>query len=98
MHFAFALDIQYAVQDGYWNCFKSIQLKGRNAVYKLVILVTAKIGKELGLSDDIFAGGASIFFAKSPGPHAVLNDLDDELMNCYRQIRDNVGGLIDLLV
>ena len=45
-----------------------------------------------------FAGGASIFFAKSPSPHAVLNDLGDELMNCYRQIRDNVAGLIDLLV
>lgn len=44
-----------------------------------------------------FAGGASIFFAKAQSTQAVLNDLDGELMNCYRQIRDNVEGLIGLL-
>ena len=44
-----------------------------------------------------FAGGASIFFAKEPGFPAILNDLDQELMNCYRQIRDNVEGLVALL-
>lgn len=44
-----------------------------------------------------FAGGASIFFAQRHPPQAVPNDLDEELMNCYRQIRDDVEGLIGLL-
>ena len=44
-----------------------------------------------------FAGGASIFFARKHSVCAVLNDLDAELMNCYRQIRDNVAGLVGLL-
>ena len=44
-----------------------------------------------------FAGGASIFFAKKRGIFTILNDLDEELMNCYIQIRDNVEELIRLL-
>ena len=44
-----------------------------------------------------FAGGASIFFAQKCQTYAILNDLDEELMNCYIQIRDNVEGLIELL-
>ena len=44
-----------------------------------------------------FAGGASIFFAKKRQSYSILNDLDDELMNCYVQIRDNVEELISML-
>lgn len=44
-----------------------------------------------------FAGGASIFFAKHKVSHNLLNDLDEELMNCYIHIRDNVEDLIRLL-
>lgn len=44
-----------------------------------------------------FAGGASIFFAKSPVAHSILNDKDDNLINCYICIRDKVEQLIALL-
>lgn len=44
-----------------------------------------------------FAGGASIFFAKPKANCNILNDLDEELINCYIQIRDNVENLIKLL-
>jgi len=43
------------------------------------------------------AGGGSIFFAKPPAKNNILNDKDEELMNCYIQIRDRVEQLIALL-
>jgi len=46
---------------------------------------------------EVFAGGASIFFAKSSVSQNVLNDLDFELVNCYRVIKYNVEDLIYLL-
>lgn len=46
---------------------------------------------------EVFAGGASIFFAKEKVKVNVLNDLNTELMNCYAQIRDHVDELIQLL-
>ncbi|MCB1193976.1 MAG: DNA adenine methylase [Leptospiraceae bacterium] len=46
---------------------------------------------------ELFAGGASIFFAKEKAELNILNDLDSELMNCYLIIRDNVEGLIEKL-
>jgi DNA adenine methylase len=44
-----------------------------------------------------FAGGASIFFAKTKVTNNHLNDVDPDLINCYLQIRDDVEGLISLL-
>ena len=44
-----------------------------------------------------FAGGASIFFAKKPAAFSTLNDLDWDVVNTLRQIRDRVEDLIDLL-
>ncbi|MCY3769871.1 MAG: DNA adenine methylase [Gammaproteobacteria bacterium] len=44
-----------------------------------------------------FAGGASIFFAKNGSAASILNDLDFDVINTFRQIRDNVEGLINLL-
>lgn len=44
-----------------------------------------------------FAGGASIFFAKKKVAYNVLNDADEELINCYLVIRDHVEDLIGLL-
>lgn len=44
-----------------------------------------------------FAGGASIFFAKRPVECSMLNDLDDEVINVLRIIRDRVEDLIALL-
>ncbi len=42
-----------------------------------------------------FAGGASIFFAKSKSTKNWLNDIDDDLTNCLITIRDYPGKLID---
>jgi len=44
-----------------------------------------------------FAGGGSIFFAKKKVPKNILNDLDGELMNVYRVIRDEPENLINFL-
>ena len=37
---------------------------------------------------EVFAGGASVFFAKPPSPVEVLNDLDGVLVEFYRVLRD----------
>ncbi|HDR7760936.1 TPA: DNA adenine methylase [Bacillus cereus] len=44
-----------------------------------------------------FAGGASIFFAKPKATTSWLNDIDEELINCLINIRDNVEDLIEFL-
>jgi DNA adenine methylase len=44
-----------------------------------------------------FAGGASIFFAKTKVARNWLNDADQELINMYLNIRDNVEALIQFL-
>ena len=44
-----------------------------------------------------FAGGASIFFAKEPSQHSILNDLDADVINTLIQIRDNLEDLLYLL-
>lgn len=44
-----------------------------------------------------FAGGASIFFVKESAAKSILNDLDADVINTLRQIRDRVEDLIDLL-
>lgn len=44
-----------------------------------------------------FAGGASIFFAKSRAEQNWLNDIDKDLINCLAVIRDNPHELIERL-
>jgi len=44
-----------------------------------------------------FAGGASIFFAKTKVSKNWLNDMDKDLMNCFITIRDNPEKLIEML-
>lgn len=44
-----------------------------------------------------FCGGASIFFAKAKVRENALNDLDHEVINTLRVIRDDVESLIGLL-
>jgi len=43
------------------------------------------------------AGGASIFFAKDKVKSNWLNDIDDELINCFIHIRDHPQELADFL-
>ncbi|MBI4668695.1 MAG: DNA adenine methylase [Elusimicrobia bacterium] len=44
-----------------------------------------------------FAGGASIFFAKTKARQNWLNDLDKELINCYRFIQESPESIIKVL-
>ncbi len=46
---------------------------------------------------EIFTGGGSVFFAKPSVDISILNDKDEELMNCYRHIRDKTEALIKKL-
>lgn len=43
-----------------------------------------------------FAGGAAVFFAVEP-KRAVLGDMNPEVVNCYRWVRDDAAGLIKRL-
>lgn len=36
---------------------------------------------------EVFAGGASVFFAKSPAPNETLNDLDPDVINFFRVVQ-----------
>src|SRR3989344_1986505 len=44
-----------------------------------------------------FAGGASIFFGKEKVKQNIINDIDEELINCLKQIRDNPEKIADFL-
>ncbi len=44
-----------------------------------------------------FAGGASVFFAKTSAAMSILNDADGDVINTLRCIRDRVESLIELL-
>ncbi|HEL1601746.1 TPA: DNA adenine methylase [Streptococcus suis] len=44
-----------------------------------------------------FIGGGAVFFELIP-KKAIINDFNIELINCYRQIKDNPQKLIELLV
>jgi DNA adenine methylase len=39
-----------------------------------------------------FLGGGALFFALSP-TRALLGDVNSDLVNCYQQVRDNVGAV-----
>ena len=43
-----------------------------------------------------FVGGGALFFAVAPR-RAVLSDNNGELVHCYRQVRDDVHGVLDAL-
>lgn len=43
-----------------------------------------------------FVGGGALFFAVSPR-RALLGDSNPELVHCYRQVRDDVYGVLDAL-
>jgi DNA adenine methylase len=43
-----------------------------------------------------FVGGGALFFAVAPR-RAVLSDNNAELVHCYRQVRDDVHGVLDAL-
>jgi DNA adenine methylase len=43
-----------------------------------------------------FVGGAALFFERRPA-RALLSDVNEELIDCYRAVRDDVDGVINAL-
>jgi DNA adenine methylase len=52
--------------------------------------------EEYGRYYEPFLGGGALFFARTPRS-AVLADVNEELVDCYRAIRDSVGDVIHAL-
>jgi len=61
----------------------------RRLVPELRRLMPPKFGRYF----EPFVGGGALFFAVRPS-RATLGDANAELMNCYRMVRDEVGGVI----
>jgi len=63
---------------------------GKNRLAKRVIEIFPKHTTYV----EAFAGGAQVFFHKEPSAVEVLNDLDGEIMNCYRVCREHYEELL----
>lgn len=46
---------------------------------------------------EAFCGSASLTLRKSPAPIEVINDIDNEIVNLFEQIRTNIDELCDLI-
>lgn len=46
---------------------------------------------------DAFCGSAAVTLAKSPAPIEIVNDINGEIVNFFRQLRDNSRGLCELV-
>lgn len=46
---------------------------------------------------EAFCGSASITFAKQQVPIEIINDIDDQIVNFFKQLRDNKDALLDLI-
>ena len=40
-----------------------------------------------------FFGAGAVFFTKPPAPHEVINDLNDQVVNLFRVLRDRPDDL-----
>ncbi len=64
---------------------------------KLLPQLTGKIPKQYARYVEPFAGSACLFFSLKP-ERAILGDINDELMNTYRQLKKNVEAVISQLI
>ena len=46
---------------------------------------------------ELFGGALAVTLAKQPAKIEIVNDLDDEIVNVFRQIRDNIDDLTKLI-
>lgn len=89
----------------YWNMSKEIKRKSNksNSPFRYPggkfyarKLILQRIPEHNSYCEP-FVGGGSIFFAKEKVAQNILNDKDEELINCYKCIRDDVESLIESL-
>ncbi len=71
-------------------------LKWAGGKTKLVPEILKRFPGRFGHYHEPFVGGAAVFFALGP-ERATLSDINDELVNAYRAIRDDVEGVIEAL-
>lgn len=64
----------------------------RALLAKLLPLIPEKFGRYF----EPFFGGGALFFKIQP-PRAFLSDSNEDLINCYRQLRDNPNGVMAYL-
>lgn len=71
-------------------------LKWAGGKSKLVPEIFRRFPRQYGHYYEPFMGGAAVFFAGQP-ENATLSDINDELVNAYRAIRDDVDSVIAAL-
>lgn len=71
-------------------------LKWAGGKSKLVPEILKRFPGRFGHYHEPFVGGAAVFFALGTR-RATLSDINDELVNAYRAIRDDVDGVIEAL-
>lgn len=71
-------------------------LKWPGGKRKLLPHILDVVPDEFGTYYEPFVGGAAVFFALRP-KKARLSDQNEDLINCYRQVRDNVDLVISAL-
>src|ERR1700682_5844797 len=62
--------------------------------------IAAKLGGQLPPHSawvELFCGSAAMTLAKQPAPIEVINDLNGEIVNFFRQLRDNSAQLRDVI-
>ncbi|MDD4297121.1 MAG: DNA adenine methylase, partial [Ruminiclostridium sp.] len=69
-------------------------LKWAGGKRKLLQDIIKHIPDEFSVYYEPFLGGGAVFFSLQPS-NAVVNDINDELINVYTAIRDNVEELIE---
>ena len=63
---------------------------------QLLQYLTEMIPESTGIYHEPFVGGGALFFELAPN-RAVLSDLNQELIDCYRAVRDSVEEVIEIL-
>lgn len=71
-------------------------LKWAGGKRQLLPALLAHRPKEMGTYYEPFLGGGAVLLALQPA-HAIVNDTNGELVNCYEVVRDNVEDLIAVL-
>lgn len=69
-------------------------LKWAGGKRQLLGEIKCRMPEEYGAYYEPFVGGGAIFFGTLHTP-ALISDTNEELINCYRVVRDQVGTLID---